>query len=64
MTHISAAAHIAAGAAAIGAGMVNAIAGGGSLISLPVPIAIGVHPATSPPSMSACFVHERTDSTP
>lgn len=42
MTDISAAAHIGAAAAAIGAGMVNAIAGGGTLISFPVLTAIGV----------------------
>ena len=42
MTDISAAAHVGAAAAAIGAGMVNAIAGGGTLISFPVLTAIGV----------------------
>ncbi len=42
MTDISLAAHCAAAAAAIGAGMVNAIAGGGTLISFPVLTAIGV----------------------
>jgi uncharacterized protein len=42
MTDVSVAAHLAAAAAAIGAGMVNAIAGGGTLISFPVLTAIGV----------------------
>ena len=42
MTDISVAAHCAAAAAAIGAGMVNAIAGGGTLISFPLLTAIGV----------------------
>jgi uncharacterized membrane protein YfcA len=35
-------AHVAAGAAALGAGVVNAIAGGGTLISFPVLTALGV----------------------
>jgi uncharacterized membrane protein YfcA len=35
-------AHVAAGAAAVGAGVVNAIAGGGTLISFPVLTALGV----------------------
>ncbi|HEY7627521.1 MAG TPA: sulfite exporter TauE/SafE family protein [Ilumatobacteraceae bacterium] len=35
-------AHLAAGAAAVGAGVVNAVAGGGTLISFPVLTAIGV----------------------
>jgi uncharacterized membrane protein YfcA len=39
---LSLSAHLAAAAAAIGAGLVNAIAGGGSLISFPVLTAIGV----------------------
>ena len=39
---LSLAAHVACGAAAIGAGAVNAIAGGGTLISFPVMTAIGV----------------------
>lgn len=42
MTDISALAHVGAAAAAMGAGMVNAIAGGGTLISFPVLTAIGV----------------------
>ncbi len=39
---MSAWAHVAAGAAAVGAGVVNAIAGGGTLISFPVLTALGV----------------------
>lgn len=35
-------AHVAAGAAAVGAGVVNAIAGGGTLISFPALTAVGV----------------------
>jgi len=42
VTDISALAHVAAGAAAVAAGTVNAIAGGGTLISFPVLTAIGV----------------------
>ena len=42
MSDISALAHLAAAAAAIGAGAVNALAGGGTLISFPVLTAIGV----------------------
>ena len=42
MTDISALAHVGAAAAAVAAGMVNAIAGGGTLISFPVLTAIGV----------------------
>lgn len=42
MTDISVLAHVGAAAAAVGAGMVNAIAGGGTLISFPVLTAIGV----------------------
>lgn len=42
MTDISALAHVGAAAAAVGAGLVNAIAGGGTLISFPVLTAIGV----------------------
>lgn len=42
MAELSTLAHIAAGAAAAGAGLVNAIAGGGTLISFPVLTAIGV----------------------
>jgi len=42
VTDISAIGHVAAGAAAIAAGVVNAIAGGGTLISFPVLTAIGV----------------------
>ncbi len=47
MSDVSALAHVAAAAAAIGAGGVNALAGGGTLISFPVLTAIGV------PSVSA-----------
>ncbi len=47
MSDVSALAHVAAAAAAIGAGAVNALAGGGTLISFPVLTAIGV------PSVSA-----------
>mgnify|MGYP000863917275 FL=1 len=39
---VSAAAHLACAAAAVGAGAVNAIAGGGTLISFPVMTAVGV----------------------
>ena len=42
MSDISALAHVAAAAAAVGAGAVNALAGGGTLISFPVLTAIGV----------------------
>ncbi|MCU1393300.1 MAG: putative rane protein [Ilumatobacteraceae bacterium] len=42
MTDISVLAHVGAAAAAVGAGLVNAIAGGGTLISFPVMTAIGV----------------------
>ena len=42
MTDVSALAHLAAAAAAVGAGAVNALAGGGTLISYPVLTAIGV----------------------
>jgi|HigsolmetaAR201D_1030396.scaffolds.fasta_scaffold36789_1 hypothetical protein len=39
---VSALAHVAAAAAAVGAGAVNALAGGGTLISFPVLTAVGV----------------------
>jgi uncharacterized membrane protein YfcA len=42
MADISTLAHVAAAAAAVGAGAVNALAGGGTLISFPVLTAIGV----------------------
>ncbi|MEP7202807.1 MAG: sulfite exporter TauE/SafE family protein, partial [Ilumatobacteraceae bacterium] len=42
MSDISGLAHVAAAAAAIGAGVVNAVAGGGTLISFPILTAIGV----------------------
>ena len=42
MTDISVLAHVGAAAAALGAGMVNAIAGGGTLISFPMLTAVGV----------------------
>jgi uncharacterized membrane protein YfcA len=42
MNDISGWAHVAAGAAAVGAGLVNAVAGGGTLISFPILTAIGV----------------------
>ena len=42
MSDISGLAHVAAGIAAVGAGVVNAVAGGGTLISFPVLTAIGV----------------------
>ncbi len=42
MTDISGWAHLAASAAAFGAGLVNAVAGGGTLITFPVLTAIGV----------------------
>jgi uncharacterized membrane protein YfcA len=42
MTDLSAWAHVACGAAAVGAGLVNAVAGGGTLISFPVMTAVGV----------------------
>ena len=42
MADISGWAHLAAAAAAVGAGVVNAVAGGGTLISFPVLTAIGV----------------------
>src|SRR6187200_241867 len=47
VSDVSALAHLAAAAAAVGAGAVNSIAGGGTLISFPVLTAIGV------PSVSA-----------
>jgi len=42
MTDLSIWAHAACGVAAVGAGIVNAIAGGGTLISFPVMTAVGV----------------------
>lgn len=42
MTDISVLAHAAAAAAAVGAGLVNAVAGGGTLVSFPILTAIGV----------------------
>ena len=42
MTDISALAHVGAGLAAVAAGAVNAIAGGGTLITFPVMTAIGI----------------------
>jgi uncharacterized membrane protein YfcA len=42
MADVSALAHVAAAAAAVGAGAVNALAGGGTLISFPVLTAVGV----------------------
>jgi uncharacterized membrane protein YfcA len=42
MTDLSALQHLAAGTAAVGAGMINAVAGGGTLVSFPVLTAIGV----------------------
>lgn len=42
MTDLSLWAHVACGGAAIGAGIVNAIAGGGTLISFPAMTAVGV----------------------
>lgn len=42
MTNISVLAHLAAGLGAAGAGLVNAVAGGGTLISFPILTAIGV----------------------
>lgn len=42
MTDISGLAHVAAGLGAAGAGLVNAVAGGGTLISFPILTAIGV----------------------
>jgi uncharacterized membrane protein YfcA len=42
VTDISALAHVACGAAAVAAGIVNAVAGGGTLISFPVMTAVGV----------------------
>jgi len=42
MTDISGLAHLAAGLGAAGAGLVNAVAGGGTLISFPILTAIGV----------------------
>ncbi len=44
MTDISVWAHVAAGAAAVGGGLINAVAGGGTLITFPVLTAIGVPP--------------------
>ncbi len=42
MTDVSALGHIAAAAAAVGGGIINAIAGGGTLVTFPVLTAIGV----------------------
>ena len=42
MSDISALAHVGAGLAAVGGGLVNAIAGGGTLITFPVLTALGV----------------------
>jgi len=42
VTDLSALAHVACGFAAVGAGAVNAMAGGGTLISFPVMTAVGV----------------------
>lgn len=42
MSTLSAWAHVACGASAVGAGIVNAIAGGGTLISFPTMTALGV----------------------
>lgn len=42
MTNISVMAHVAAAFAAVAAGLVNAVAGGGTLISFPILTAIGV----------------------
>lgn len=42
MTDLSIWAHVACGGAAVGAGIVNAIAGGGTLISFPAMTAVGV----------------------
>jgi uncharacterized membrane protein YfcA len=42
MADVSALAHLAAAAGAVGAGVVNALAGGGTLISYPVLTAVGV----------------------
>ena len=47
MSDVSALAHVAAAAAAVGAGAVNALAGGGTLISFPVLTAIGVPPVNA-----------------
>lgn len=44
MADVSALAHVAAAAAAVAAGAVNALAGGGTLISFPVLTAVGVPP--------------------
>ncbi|MEO5723101.1 MAG: TSUP family transporter, partial [Ilumatobacteraceae bacterium] len=42
MADLSLVSYLAAGAAAIGAGFVNAVAGGGTLVSFPVLTAVGV----------------------
>src|SRR5262245_47118353 len=42
MSDYSVLAHVAAGAAAIGGGLINAIAGGGTLVTFPVLTAVGV----------------------
>jgi uncharacterized protein len=42
MSNISGLAHLAAAGAAVGAGVVNAVAGGGTLVSFPILTAIGV----------------------
>lgn len=42
MTDISVLAHVAAAGAAVGAGLVNAVAGGGTLVSFPILTAVGV----------------------
>jgi uncharacterized membrane protein YfcA len=44
VSDVSGLAHVAAAAAAVGAGAVNALAGGGTLISFPVLTAVGVPP--------------------
>ena len=47
MSDLSGLAYVAAAAAAVGAGAVNALAGGGTLISFPVLTAIGVPPVSA-----------------
>ncbi len=47
MSDVSGLAHLAAAAAAVGAGAVNALAGGGTLISFPVLTAVGVPPVSA-----------------
>jgi uncharacterized membrane protein YfcA len=47
VSDVSGLAHVAAAAAAVGAGAVNALAGGGTLISFPVLTAIGVPPVNA-----------------